>query len=285
MELIGDGGIEVVIEDHGSFIRAVGPWDISKSYVVPYNDVNGNDTGVRYAMGTDSITGDTKIAYIDYPAPPYTVEDLKNNPVISKFFVQCNMCEASKRTREAIMKELGSSPVQAPVQSQVQVPVQSQVQAPVQVPARPTRLSVGDLGLPRVIPFAINFIKELWLSDLGKTGFSTAVALGAELLSSANPDPVYREEMQKLSDWAIDDVVRDMDARYVNNVRDDMSRFMQAYKKDRDLLGATLAGVVRTGNNDKQEPGPLRSSRVVVPGGRPSSGRGTASLSTRSPID
>src|SRR5512137_1367465 len=89
-----------VVEDAGEYWRAVNPRGITPTQTLKWVDGRNQDTGIRYTMGVDQLTGQTGIAYVDYPKSIWTREDVLNSGAPQKFFERCQICAAVDQIKD-----------------------------------------------------------------------------------------------------------------------------------------------------------------------------------------
>lgn len=232
-----------VVEDAGDCWRAVNPRGIKPTQTLNWVDGQGNDTGIRYTMGVDSLTGQTGIAYVEYPKDIWTYEDVVGSDVVDKFFSRCQICAAVDQ-----IKQVRSTPASMHDSSLPDVPSMppDEQQYHQQYRPAPVRASVGDamVQLPQYVPVAINLAKKLLLSQLGDAAASVVLSFAADAASGLSPDPNYRKAMQALSDTFVEDI--NIDDRFVDAVRGDVSRLADAYSRDGNLISAVKTSMIKS---------------------------------------
>lgn len=245
------GNIEV--QDVGDCWRAINPRQITPTQTLKWVDAQGNDSGIRYTVGVDSV-GQTGIAYADYPKTIWTQDDVATSDMVPKFFARCQICSAIDQ-----IKQVRSSQALVPADESRTVPMQSSVaQMPVvgssrfdeQMPpderdylreSRP-RVSAADF-LPKYVPVTLNLVKKLALSRLGDAAVSVVLSFAADAASTMSSDPKYQCAMRGLSDGLVDDL--NVDESFLGDVQQDFTRLVDAYQRDGDLLSAMKKSMIR----------------------------------------
>jgi len=247
-EADADNGIRIVAM--GNHIRAYGPNDVPSATPVPYYDKDGNDTGIQYAIGNDRRLGETKIAWVDYPVPPFTLEDIQNSPHVAGFFKRCNSCAAAEVVKKELARQ-GSVPVQHHMAPQM-----------MSSPPPVRRVSLGDIGLPMYIPVVLDLLKSIWLSRLGDLGASTVISAVSDVLSGTLSDPAQQQALRNFSDQQMEGVAsKIVDERYIDEIKSDFGRLVDAYRKDGDILDAILHSAVKPVDTVLKEAGvPVQES-------------------------
>lgn len=238
-----------IVEDVGECWRAVNPRNITPTKTLKWVDGQSNDTGIRYTMGVDPLTGQTGIAYVDYPKQVWTYDDVLNSDVVDKFFARCQICAAVDQIKEvrstpSVPVRVGSSDLTGRSIGQSMPPGEQQYHRQFQRPVE--RVSVGDsiAQLPQYVPVAIKLVKSLLLSRLGDAASSVVLSFAADAASGLSPDPQYRSAMQSLSDTFVEDI--NIDERFVEEVRGDVTRLADAYSRDGNLLSAVKTSMVKS---------------------------------------
>jgi hypothetical protein len=233
---------EIQVADMGGSIRATGPNNVPDFTVVPYKDPDGRDTGIRYALGTDVVTGKTKVKYVDYPVPPFDVDKVKYNSTVPSIFKWCRICD----TVDAIANVRASQPVTAVVPYSRVESSQPQYYDAEVVSQRPKRVALADVNmLPKYVPFIADVAKSLFLNKFGDTIASVIIAFGADVIGGSSSDPAYQDAWRQLSDQQIDGVANRMlgDDTYLLEVKKEAKMLIDAYGADGDIFKSILKSV------------------------------------------
>jgi hypothetical protein len=242
-ELLKHGGIEIEWTDVGTHWRATNASsriDPATCQTLDHVSAGGSKSGIKYAVGPDELTGQVNILYVDWPKNLFTLEELRDSPQSAKFFAGCNVCSAvnqlkSDKNGNNILKSSAPSNI-VPADM---IPIQS----------APVRLSAGSSSVPKYIPVVLGLVKNIWLSKLGGAATDVVLALGADLMSGLSDDPQYRKAWQCVSDDMVDGVAQCMaDPHYIEQVKGDVAKLIEGYKKDSNLFDAMMKSMVRPTN-------------------------------------
>jgi len=252
-DLLKHGGIEIEWSDAGTHWRATNASsriDPSTCQTLDHVSAGGSKSGIRYAVGPDALTNQVNILYVDWPKSLFSLEELQDSPQSAKFFAGCNVCSAvnqlkSEKNGNAILKGVGSPNTQI-------VPadmVQSMTPQVMPMQQAPVRLSAGSSAVPRYIPVVLGLVKNIWLSKLGGAATDVVLALGADLMSGLSDDPQYRKAWQCVSDDMVDGVATCMaDPQYIEQVKSDVGKLIEGYKKDSNIMDAIVKSMVKPTN-------------------------------------
>lgn len=250
----GSDGVSIEWSDNGTHWRATNRMsriDPATCQELDHVSAGGSKSGIRYAIGPDELTNQVNILWVDWPKSLFSIEELQTSPQSVKFFAGCNVCSAVNQ-----MTNTKGTKLPSPTQSSSVIPADLQ-QGPriVSSPSAPSsslspaRLSVGDAVLPKYVPVALNLVKSIWLNKLGDAAASIVLALGADMMSGFFDDPKYKKAWQCVSDEMVDGVATCMaDPVYVDQVKGDVGRLVDAYHKDGDILEAMLKSMVKPAN-------------------------------------
>jgi len=247
-DLLKHGGIEIEWSDVGTHWRATNSSsriDPATCQTLDHVSAGGSKSGIKYAVGPDSLTNQVNILYVDWPKSLFTLEELQDSPQSAKFFAGCNVCSAVNQLKsEKVGNNILKPSIVQPVQSTQIVPADL---VPVQSP--PARLSAGSSSLPRYIPVVLGLVKNIWLSKLGGATADVFLALGADLASGLSDDPQYRKALQCVSDEMVDGVATCMaDPHYIEEVKGDVGKLIEGYRKDSNIMDAIVKSMVRPTN-------------------------------------
>ena len=189
-----------VVEDAGECWRAVNPRDITPTQTLSGSTGRGNDTGIRYTMGVDPLTGQTGIAYVEYPKDVWTYDDVVGSDVVDKFFSRCQICAAVDQIKEVRSTPSAPAPVIRLLPHPLARPCPQKSSSIISstVLLR-SSASLGDamVQLPQYVPVAIKLAKKLLLSQLGDAAASVVLSFAADAASGLSPDPNYRRPCRR----------------------------------------------------------------------------------------
>ena len=207
----GANGIEFI--DNGDTWRAIGSSSVTEPQVFDYVDRSGRPTGVKYAMGFDTLFGATRIAWVDYPKDLYSLDELTNDDKYTGILMHCNVCNAMDQATARRSR-----------------PRSSVESVPSSESERPSRISAGALApaIPKYIPFGLKLAKSLTLRPTGDVLVSLGLSILSDLLSGFIADPQYRNAVQSFSDSMIDSI----DDETIKRVREDALDIAEAALKD-----------------------------------------------------
>jgi len=237
--------------DDGDGWRVYPPTPIEKSGIqgpLEYITAGGRKTGIWYAIGPDQRTGETKLAWVKWPKSQWTLDDLQNSPDVPLFFTKCNICHAHDQLKQ--FDQNAAAPQQ---RSKSMVPVQQQVQYDNQLYYEPPSRSEGGRrysiaeAMPKVLPFVIDFGKQVLFNEFGDVVSTTVISSLADILGGSSDDPDFRAAMQAFSDSQIDELVARCQNRpeYVDRAKKGIGLLYDGYKKDGKILDSIRGSMVR----------------------------------------
>lgn len=225
---------DVHIEDVGDYYRVYGPYSVVKATEIPFLSKDGVDTGIRYAIGTDTATGETKVAWVDYPKSVFTYDDLVNNPRIMQIFRRCNVCLAMDRIRSE--HESSDSASRSSVTTARPAPEYSQ---------NVHRLSLGDVALPKYVPLLLQLSKSLFLTKFGDLTVSILFSLLTDVLSGMTSDPFKRDVLRSTSDAIASETLYSLGSDDIEQLKKDLAQLSSAYQSDRSIVSAIMKAAVK----------------------------------------
>lgn len=257
----------VRVEDIGDYIRVYGPYNVVKATEIPFLSKDGVDTGIKYAVGTDTATGETKVAWVDYPKSVFTYDDIVSNPRILQIFRRCNVCLAVDRIRNETQSAQASRSdtywSQPPGASSA-----GSVHVPPPYTSSSQRLSLGDVAVPKYLPLMLQLAKSLLFTKFGEVTTSLMLSVLTDVLSGATGDPNKRDILRSMSDAIASETLYSMTPEDVEQLKKDLTTLSTAYQTDRNLLTAVVKAAIRSpviGNdaNNKQQSRQYKTSGQV----------------------
>lgn len=223
--MVGKNGVRIF--DVGECWRASSGVDVVNPQVLDYQTRGGQKDGTKYALGTDRLTGRTRIAYIDYPKELYELDKLLDDDEVVHILTHCNVCSAVDQVINQPRQHLNRREQPSPQASHHPSPSSDE------------RVSLGDVfshrsgaHLPKYLTTGINIGKSLGLRPTGNALFTLGVSVLSDLASGVVQDPTYRKALQSFSDDMVDTITPEL----VSSIKEDAVKIAEAMEKDHTAL-------------------------------------------------
>jgi hypothetical protein len=237
--------------DDGDGWRVYPPTPIDKEGIqgpIEYIRAGGAKTGIWYAIGPDSRTGETKLAWVKWPKSVWSLDDLQSDPNIPLFFTKCNICHSHDQLKQLDQTHNAAAPQRrsALVSSQPQYSESVDYYEPPSRSEGGRRYSIAD-AVPKLLPFIIDFGKQILLNEFGDVVSTTVISGLADIVGGTSDDPEFRAAMQAFSDSQIDDLVTRCQNKpeYVDRAKKGIGLLYDGYKKDGKILDSIKGSMVR----------------------------------------